>query len=543
MRRALVILLLTGTLLAQRGGQGVPARAIPTPPLGTSSISGLVRVPGTLIPIADAEVQLLGPRDGRNAGQLTIQTDSSGRFILPNLAAGTYTVRASKKDYFIKGAIARTAPITSTVVQTDVTVADGQRSSDTVFELVPGGKVIGRVTDAQGRPAVVLVELDMVDYNPGYRVLTRVTSIQTDDRGDFRLSGILPSTYYLRAIPRAGSNAMTTTFFPSSRDVRGALTVKVESNKESIADIAGIAASSATVSGQVVGGETSVLTVQLAPRLAGVMDADTRNPLVFRSRGPSDGKFEISGVSPGTYDVYAQTGLTPGQVSLFGRTVVDVKDSDVRNLAISLSPAVDVSARVLPRWSRENLRLRAFDPLPGSLGQRQATENAQGEVQFAGVIEGRYVLEFNRGPQVNKYVAEIRQGGRSIYEDGVIRIGREKPEPLEITIATSGGQLEGIVQDATGKIVPIAIVTVVPEGRRRENPIFYLRSEAPGDGKFSIHGVPPGSYKIFAWESIPFGAEMNSTFLVPFESRGKSVTVTTGATLSNIAVPIIRSTP
>jgi hypothetical protein len=51
-------------------------------------------------------------------------------------------------------------------------------------------------------------------------------------------------------------------------------------------------------------------------------------------------------------------------------------------------------------------------------------------------------------------------------------------------------------------------------------------------GRFSIRGVPPGDYKLFAWESIPSFAYQNSAFIAKHEERGRTVHVGQGGTSS-----------
>jgi hypothetical protein len=48
--------------------------------------------------------------------------------------------------------------------------------------------------------------------------------------------------------------------------------------------------------------------------------------------------------------------------------------------------------------------------------------------------------------------------------------------------------------------------------------------------------VAPGSYKIFAWEQIPNGAEQDSDFMREYDLLGTSINVTAGLAQSNILV-------
>jgi hypothetical protein len=45
------------------------------------------------------------------------------------------------------------------------------------------------------------------------------------------------------------------------------------------------------------------------------------------------------------------------------------------------------------------------------------------------------------------------------------------------------------------------------------------------DGKFRFQEIPPGDYKVFAWDDIETGAWENAEFMRPYEARGRAVRV------------------
>jgi hypothetical protein len=44
-------------------------------------------------------------------------------------------------------------------------------------------------------------------------------------------------------------------------------------------------------------------------------------------------------------------------------------------------------------------------------------------------------------------------------------------------------------------------------------------------GNFTLHGLPPGDYKIFAWEEVETNAWMDRDYRQPFESQSASAKV------------------
>gem|GEM_PF-4974853 len=54
---------------------------------------------------------------------------------------------------------------------------------------------------------------------------------------------------------------------------------------------------------------------------------------------------------------------------------------------------------------------------------------------------------------------------------------------------------------------------------------YYKAKSADQDGGFSIRGVPPGNYTLFAWDVVDTSAYYNRDFIRPYESRGVPVVI------------------
>jgi hypothetical protein len=54
-----------------------------------------------------------------------------------------------------------------------------------------------------------------------------------------------------------------------------------------------------------------------------------------------------------------------------------------------------------------------------------------------------------------------------------------------------------------------------------------------------LNGIAPGTYKIFAWEQNPGGAEQDPDFIRDYDVLGTSVNVTAGLPLTNIQASLI----
>jgi hypothetical protein len=116
-------------------------------------------------------------------------------------------------------------------------------------------------------------------------------------------------------------------------------------------------------------------------------------------------------------------------------------------------------------------------------------------------------------------------------------------DPVEIVFTASGGILQGLVRDEQGRPATQAQIVLIPEGTRRQNPLLYKRNNIlqAAAGAFFISGITPGLYKAFAFENLPVGAERNAEFMRPFETLGRSVNVSSGATTDGLSLPLIRN--
>ena len=74
---------------------------------------------------------------------------------------------------------------------------------------------------------------------------------------------------------------------------------------------------------------------------------------------------------------------------------------------------------------------------------------------------------------------------------------------------------------------PVALIEVVliPETQRNRFDL-YRRVTADINGRFTIRGIPPGNYRLYAWEEIEPYAYFDPEVVRQVESQGKAVRVT-----------------
>ena len=124
------------------------------------------------------------------------------------------------------------------------------------------------------------------------------------------------------------------------------------------------------------------------------------------------------------------------------------------------------------------------------------------------------------------YLKSVMAGNRDAAESGIRVDGGAAV--LDVIASADGAVVEGVVADAKGVPVADAVLVAAPELRLRGREDRYRKMVTDQNGHFIFHGVPPGSYTLFAWESIEGEPYYNPEFLKNYESRGVALRVAEG---------------
>jgi len=461
------------------------------------------------------------------------------------------------------------------------------------LSMVQGSTIAGRILDGNRRPASgVQVGAYRVLYQLGHRVLVQFgAAAKSDDRGEYRLFWYPPGEYYIHTgvgpmafVTSAGTSYPNFTYYPGTQDQRSAMPVAVrEGSAISGIDISMPAASGVTISGTIVntipGGRAgprgqinrSVPSVFLVPRNMPFFEDPpfisilSGSALAARGENPLNNyetRFEIHGVPPGTYDLYPVyidgSPAAPGDFPryYFARTPIEVASENVTGIQSVIQPGASIKGHVtitgnppaaVPNRTVQplniaNVRLqfqpRENLPSPVRVGSiTSATVGADGAFDMVNLVEGQYSI--TTALPADAYVSEIRLDSRDVFDEGIMSIAGHSQVNMEVTISRGGGTIQGTVQDAKQNPVAAARITLIPDQPRRGNLQLYKTATSTAMGAFTLNGVAPGSYKLFAWEQIPTGAEQNSDFMREYDLLGTSVNVTAGLAQSNIQITAI----
>jgi hypothetical protein len=558
---------------------GLPGQLPLTPQQSNDGVIEVtVRDAVTKAPVPGARVRFVTYRTPPPNVVTDVTADENGRAVFKDLALGNYSVDAQREGY-VQNVLAMLSPASLTLTET-------RRKIEFEVLLTRGAIVKGRVLGSDGNPvAKADVSLRALTWVLGRRGVSPLavgqTAGVTDDRGEYSIGSLPTGEYFLRVELRPTSaggqysaafdNLSRLTYYPGVPDVLTATKISVKAGQEQ----AGLDIRIPNLKAYRITG-TVLNTLPAAPPgpngrpinrgpssfYIGSSDPDAlEDPVLVPARSeptanPDEFTFDIGGIIPGSYYLYPLYsgnlggGFTAGSY-ISTRTLVTVKDQDVENLRLTLVPNPEIKGRVTVRgdtsavnWQNARLGARPVDRVPTLLrglgsASTPIADSRTGEFVLSAFEKGvKFTLSLVGFPP-DSYIADLRQGGRSLNSDGII-ISDPGEGTVEVQIEQQGGTVEGTVLKPTGEPQERAVVALVPAPLLRGNPMRYGRVLGDASGKFTIRGIAPGEYKAFAWNGIPGTvAEQNADFLAPVESKGTAVTVRAGSsqTLQLTALP------
>jgi hypothetical protein len=442
------------------------------------------------------------------------ETDGNGHFSIEDVEPGEYTVLAERRGFSQSSTGATGAPLPSMKVEA------GQQIKDIKIRLTPLGAISGRVSDADGDPvAGASVAALRYVYSDGKKELQNVDQVQTGNAGDFRLFGLGAGTFYLKATRthRAlnGLPETISTFYPDSSDQTHAAPIELRAGARLDGfDIRLPSTGLYSVRFEYAEG-------QKPEGGYGAFLVNEQGVQHFLVNVYPEG-FAFVGVPPGSYE--ATVRADRAQKPAYAVQHVDVTNADVDGGALTFFPGVDVTGSVRVEGSvlsslALRINLQAEDGA-ARLGDRSAEVQPDGTFLLTGAVPGFfYGITIGRTPGV--YLKSVRTGDRQLAGPRVDV--SSKPAPLTILLGTDVGEVEGAVQNAAGDPVARARVNVIAYGDHANRTDLNRFGFTDDKGDFKITDVPPGDYKIFAWEDVPVGAPQDPQFRKPFEKQAAAL--------------------
>jgi hypothetical protein len=219
MLRLFVILAIAQVLGTGRPGTAVPAASpVMAPPpaeTGTGAISGVVVDAASGAPLSGVLVNLSKPSRSTVRPQTRQVTDQKGRFVFVNLPANnSYSLSASRPGYLEGGYRSENGAGGSISL---IVVREGEWVRDTRIALSRPGAISGTVIDERGEPVVgVYVRVLLRLRIQGRDELASGPVTTTDDRGMYRVAGLIPGRYVMQ-VPSIQASAPASTPLATGR--------------------------------------------------------------------------------------------------------------------------------------------------------------------------------------------------------------------------------------------------------------------------------------------------------------------------------------
>ena len=494
-----------------------------------------------------------------------VTSDSNGRYAFQNLEWGPYVVRVIKEGYADQPTA---VGANSTSVQ--VTLSEKEPSKNVAFRIIPGAAISGRVDGPDGRPVGSMeVALFVSRYDPeGRQIYQLTTYANTDDRGEYRIFPVNPGQYYLsvgaptRPIPsnrqitpfNNQKNRYPRVFFPNAPEPETASLIEVQPR----GDLSGMnfrlsEQPTFRIRGRVVDSVTGKVPenvgISIVLRESNINTSSSSSGNIVN---PTDGSFELQNIAPGRYIIRAQPALVlrlvsaqPGAAAAVPPNVtpgvaiatVDVTSRDVDGVLLAFAPPLAITGRLqmqngtpVPAGTRANFALRpsTLVPLVGSPGTSRW--NPDGSFTLDGVAPGEYfvsVIPVRTGNSPLMYVREARAGEVDLLVHSMVVVG-PRPDEIVITLGQNGGQITGSINRPSGETTDR--IVLVPNDRSRRD--LYKTTAITSNGSFTLQGVPPGAYKIFALAGVAGAPWFDPAFLSPIEANGTTLSVSESATVS-----------
>ena len=532
---------------AQVPGMPPPRDVRGLPQTGTAKLRGRV-VAQTGAPLRRAQISIFATE-----GQVRriTTTDAEGRYEFVELPAGRFSVSATKGGY-VTLQYGQRRPFEA---GTPVVVADGDTVERIDFALPRGSVIAGRVADEFNEPlAQAQVQALRFQYGPdGQRRPMPTQFATTDDRGEFRLFGLMPGEYVVNAgvrspmgiastpNPNDSSEGFPPTFYPGTLNVDEAQPISVGVGEETSVQFALIAARLARVSGTVMtsdGRPAAGAQVMLVTRQgmgASMFSAGVVAP---------DGKFTLNGVPAGQHSIDIRMMPRPGVAGEFASRNIDVGRDDLDGVHIVTGRGGTLSGRVVfegtaPRQSGlgpARVFAQSVDPGRPTIimsidGLSNGTLDDDGNFQLSGVT-GRVFITPPAAP--GWMVKSVTLDGDDITDQPIDVTGREAVSGIVITMTDKLTDVSGQVTDARGQALTDYVVVLLPA--EAVEPVVasrWIRMVRPNtNGRFQARGVRPGRYVAAAVESLEQGRQFAPEFQQRLRQGAREFSVREGESVT-----------
>ena len=487
----------------------------------------------------------------RPAFSATVSTDAGGRFSFSGIVPGGYGLRAIHTGYnpAAYGAGRTGGPARVLGVPSGAHLDDLRLIMSLRFETTLTGKILdksgGEIPEAE-------VQLVRVTRPMGHTRLSPLATVYADSQGDFVITdqNVPPGDYYLVASLTKWMTQRTplkydyvTTWYPGVAELSSAKPIHmgtVAGNQK--VDITMATGPVYFARGKVTGKISGVSADSLRVIVTSAGDSANPSPLLGNSsmvgvRVARNGSFELPLPGPGSY--YLTATESPAVVSL-GCQRIQVADHDLNDVTIALQPHRELRGvvRIEPAAGASAAKL---PPMRISLASNEvitnrnsavATVGEDGSFVFPDLAPGAYRVGVMPIP-AGLYLKSILVGSREVADSEIEFLSAAEVGPVTITLSGDGGSINGSVT----LVVAGSIVSVAPDAMPGIA-ARYKRTTVDATGHFRLDALPPGKYRVYAWEGPDLPLITDSDYLEKFADKSVNVEVKPGGAETVSLTPI-----
>jgi hypothetical protein len=483
------------------------------------TVSGRVVTAAEGAPIKSARLVLVQENAKNRPEIFGALTDGEGHFQIKDVPPGRYRFSASRTGF-----VAQQYQAKGTSQGAVLSLGPGQQIDDTLFRLVRAGVVSGRGIDEAGEPLANVwvsalrrpTEEEREDWSKGQKQhqFVKASGARTDDRGEYRIFGLKPGDYYLKAsespdLDQVGNidgsdnyfllrqivTEYAPLYYPGVLQISDAQAIPLRAGEEVRADFEMRRVKTVEVAGRVIGADGKPAThAYLLLGVPGVGDLGGD----LEGSTDSKGEFLIKHVSPGSYILTAVQ--NDENRHEFTRQKLEVAESDLKSVILSFGRGTDIRGQIIsqgsnPAIDRLGLGLESQDEDESISGAAQAKKD--GTFLLADVPDGSYavdVWDLEKG----WFIKAIHYGSIDVLEKGLQVEHGSSSGTLEVVISSAGAEMEGTVNDQDGKPIVAAQVRMRPEPETSFNRTRAHTTGTDQNGHFSFSSLAAGKYKVWA---------------------------------------------